>query len=178
LAHTEKTLSEKIVYSGKIFTVVQKQVMLENGRMTQRDILKDLGARRVLPIDKDKNVYFVRQFRSPFEREILEIPAGKTDPGENPLAGAKRELKEETGLSAENYFDLGEFLPSVGYSGEKIRLFVATHLSAGENHPDSDEFLSVVKIPFDTAFDMVMGGRIADGKSAVAILKAKEIFKL
>lgn len=177
MAHSEKTISEKTLFSGRIFTVKQKQVELENGNIHSREVVLHNGGAAILPVDRQGNAYFVRQFRSPFEREVLEIPAGKLEKGEDSYAAAVRELKEETGFSAKNIRFLGEMWPTVGYSREKIYIYLATGLERGETHPDEDEFLSSVKIPFEKAVEMCLSGEIVDGKTLVALLKAKEIIK-
>ena len=177
MAHFEKTLSENTIFKGKVFTVKEKQVQLENGSVHRREVVLHNGGASVIPVDDEGNVYMVRQFRSPFECEVLEIPAGKLEPGEDPFAAAQRELKEETGFTAEKYYNLGEMWPTVGYCGEKIYIYLATGLTRGDKDPDEDEFLSTVKIPFDQAVEMCMDGQIVDGKTLVGLLKAKEILK-
>ena len=109
---------------------------------------------------------------------MLEIPAGKLEKGENPFEAAKRELSEETGFTAKNYFNLGEMWPTVGYCGEKIYIYLATDLTKGETHPDDDEFVTTVKMPFAQAYNMCMDGTIKDGKTIIALLKAKELLGL
>ena len=107
-------------------------------------------------------------------RAVLEIPAGKIDKGEtDPLAAAARELKEETGFSAEEIISLGEYWPTVGYCSEKIHLYLAKGLTAGETHFDSDEFISCIKMPYTQLVEMCRNGQVPDGKTQLAILKAK-----
>ena len=178
MAHIEKTLSQELVFDGRIFKVVRKTVELENGDSAFREVVLHTGGAAILPIDRENNLWLIRQFRSPFEQEILEIPAGKIEKGENPFEAARRELGEETGCTAKNYFDIGDFWPTVGYCGEKIYLYLATGITPGEQHLDKGEFVSVVKIPFAEALSMVMDGRIKDGKTIIAIFKAKEILGL
>ena len=126
-------------------------------------------------VDDEGNVYLIRQYRIAFEEEVLEMPAGKLEKGEDPFEAAKRELSEETGFTAKHYFNLGEMWPTVGYCGEKIYLYLATGLTAGETHPDDDEFVTTVKMPFEQAYNMCMDGTIKDGKTLIALLKAKEL---
>lgn len=178
MAHNEKTLSQELVFDGRIFKVVRKTVELENGDKAFREVVIHTGGAAILPIDRDNNLWLIRQFRSPFEQEILEIPAGKIEIGEKPFEAAKRELGEETGCTAKDYFDIGDFWPTVGYCGEKIYLFIATGITPGEQHLDKNEFVSVVKVPFSEALAMVLDGRIKDGKTIIAIFKAKEILGL
>ena len=175
MAHFEKTISEETIFKGRIFTVKQKQVILENGKQQTREVVEHNGGASVLPIDADGNIYLIKQFRIAFESETLEIPAGKLEKGEDPFEAAKRELKEETGFTAKHYISLGETWPTVGYCGEKIYIYIATGLESGETHPDEDEFVSTYKYSFKEAYEMCMDGTIKDGKTLVAILKAKEL---
>lgn len=175
MEHFEETLSEKTIFEGRIFTVKKKQVLLENGKQQDREIILHNGGAGILPIDEEGNVYLIKQFRSPFESEVLEIPAGKLERGEDPLKAAKRELSEETGFTARHYISLGEMWPTVGYCGEKIYIYLATGLKKGKTHFDDDEFVTTIKYDFDTVYNMCMDGTIKDGKTLVAILKAKEI---
>ena len=178
MAHTEKIISEETIFAGKVFTVKTRQVELENGKIQGREVVIHNGGAAILPIDRDKNVYLIRQYRIAFEEEVLEIPAGKLEKGENPFEAAKRELSEETGFTAKNYFNLGEMWPTVGYCGEKIYIYLATDLTKGETHPDDDEFVTTVKMPFAQAYNMCMDGTIKDGKTIIALLKAKELLGL
>lgn len=175
MAHIEKTISEETIFSGKVFTVKTKQVILENGKEQQREVVLHNGGASILPVDDEGNVYLIRQYRIAFDEEVLEIPAGKLEKGEDPFEAAKRELSEETGFTAKHYFNLGEMWPTVGYCGEKIYIYLATGLTMGETHPDDDEFVTTVKMPFDEVYAMCMDGRIKDGKTLVAVLKAKEL---
>ena len=175
MAHTEKTISEETIFSGKVFTVKTKQVILENGKQQQREVVLHNGGAAILPVDDEGNVYLIRQYRIAFDAEVLEIPAGKLEKGEDPFEAAKRELSEETGFTAKHYFNLGEMWPTVGYCGEKIYIYLATGLTKGKIHPDDDEFVTTVKMPFEQAWNMCMDGTIKDGKTIVALLKAKEI---
>ena len=119
---------------------------------------------------------FVKQFRYPYFEEVLELPAGKRNSTlENPLECGKRELKEETGATAQNFIFLGELYPSPGYCGEIIWLYAATNLSFGESCPDDNEFLEVIKIPLEKSVSMVLSGEIKDAKTQTAILKLKTL---
>lgn len=175
MAHTEKTLKEETIFTGRIFTVKRKEVELENGHIRQREVVLHNGGAAVLPVDDDGNIYLIRQFRSPFEQEVLEIPAGKLEKGEDPFEAAKRELSEETGYTAKHYFDLGQVWPTVGFCSEILYIWMATGLTKGETHFDDDEFVTLVKIPLEEAWQLCMDGTIKDSKTLVAIMKAKEI---
>lgn len=176
--HNEKTLSESVIYEGKIFTVKERISQLENGNTAKRELVFHNGGASVLPMDEEGNIYLIRQFRAPFNCETLEIPAGKLEKGEDPFEAAKRELREETGFTAKNYIDLGDFWPTVGFCNEKIYIYIATQLQKGDTSFDEDEFISLTKVKFKKAVDMCLDGTIRDGKTIVAILKAKEILQL
>ena len=167
----EKTLDNSVVYDGKILKLVLKDVLLPNGKTAKREVVAHSGGVGVIALTKDDEILLVKQFRSPYEKTVIEIPAGKKEPGEDPLECGKRELLEETGFTAEKFIPLGELYPSPGYCGEIIHLFLATSLNKSNQNLDEDEFLTVLKIPFSEALDMVMSGEICDSKTMVAILK-------
>ena len=170
----EITTHSETIYNGKIITVKKDTVTLPNGNKAFREVVEHPGGVGVLPIDSNKDIFLVEQFRYPYKEATLEIPAGKRDSkDEAPLECGRRELSEETGATAENFTFLGELYPTPGYCGEIIYLFLATEISFGKTHPDEDEFLNLKKIPFETALQMVMSGEIKDSKTQAAILKAK-----
>ncbi len=167
----EKTLDNSVVYDGKILKLVLKDVLLPNGKTAKREVVAHSGGVGVIALTKDDEILLVKQFRSPYEKTVIEIPAGKKEPGEDPLECGKRELLEETGFTAEEFIPLGELYPSPGYCGEIIHLFLAIGLNKSNQNLDEDEFLTVLKTPFSKALDMVMSGKICDSKTMVAILK-------
>ena len=171
----EKQKDSSYIYKGAVINLRLDTAVLPNGRTAKREVVEHPGGVCVLPIDEYGNILLVRQFRYPYMKETLEIPAGKRDKAgdSDPLECGKRELKEETGATAQSYTFLGTLLPSPGYTDEVIYMYAATNLTFGEAEPDEDEFLNLLKIPFDTAVDMVLKGEIADSKTQTAILKAK-----
>lgn len=171
----EKTLSVEEIYNGKIIRVTKEIAELENGEKAVREIVHHSGGVCVLPIDGDGNVYFVKQFRYPYKTVLLEIPAGKREEGEIPLECGARELKEEIGAQSKNLVSLGRLYPTVAYDTEVIYMFLATDLTFGDNHLDDDEFIDVVKMPFEKAYEMVLKDEIPDAKTQLAILKAKSL---
>ena len=172
----EKNISRKRVFEGIILNIDHVMNELPNGRQAAREIAVHVGASAVLPVDSEGNVYLVRQFRAPIDQVLLEIPAGKLDHvNEDRLLAAKRELKEETGLDANNWLHLCDTFTTPGFSNEKISLYLARDLICGESRPDEDEFLNLIKMPFAEAFDMVMRGEIRDAKTQIAISMAKHI---
>ena len=173
----EKQLSFDYKFRGRIINLRVDEALLPNGATATREIVEHNGGICVVPITEENEVLMVEQFRYPYSEVVLEIPAGKRDGDEEPLEGGKRELKEETGATAESYTFLGELYPSPGYCGEIIYMYLATGLSYGETNPDEDEFLNVKKIPHDVAIKMIMNGEIKDAKTQAAILKAERILR-
>lgn len=173
MKYQEKKLSGKMVYEGKILKVRVDEVSLVNGRTAVREVMMHPGGVAVVPLLPDGGVICVRQFRYPMGQDVLEVPAGKLDRGEEPLAGAKRELEEETGYTAKEYVYLGEFYPSPGFCDEVLHIYLATGLEKGQAHPDEDEFLDVEKISLEELAGMIGRNELPDGKTVAAVLKAK-----
>ena len=171
---TEKTLKREVIYKGRVLEYVVDSVDV-NGRTSGREMVFHPGGVGVVAIDDDGYVCMIRQFRKPYEKAILEIPAGKIDPSEAPLECGKRELKEETGYSADEFISLGEFYPSVGYTNEIIHIFLAKGLTKGDAMPDENEYVDIERIHIDKLFQMIMEGEIKDGKTIAGILKTKNI---
>lgn len=167
----EKTLEEKSIFDGRIIHVSVDKVELPNGRASTREVVKHPGGVGIVALTEKNEVLLVNQFRYPYKSEITEIPAGKLNPGEDPLECGKRELHEETGASAAEYISLGKLLPSPGYTNEIIHLYLAKILSYGTQQPDEDEFLDVIKMPLERAVEMVMSGKLKDSKTQTALLK-------
>lgn len=167
----EHKVSGKTIFNGKIVRLDVDQARLPDGSIATREVVYHPGGVAILALDEQNNVSLVRQFRYPFGKLLLELPAGKLDKGEDPLEAGKRELKEETGASARRYESLGRLYPSPGYCGEIIHLYFARDLSFGEMNPDEDEFLEVEKIPLEEAVRMVMDNEIPDAKTQTAVLK-------
>ena len=169
----EKTEKQTYIYKGRIINLRCDDITLPDGNAAKREVVEHPGGVCVLPITENDEIIFVRQFRYPYSEIILEIPAGKRDSkDEDTLECGKRELREETGATAEKYTFLGELYPSPGYVGEIIYMYMAENLAFGDTDPDEDEFVETVKIPFDKALEMVMNGEIKDAKTQAAILKA------
>ncbi|MDD2361495.1 MAG: NUDIX hydrolase [Oscillospiraceae bacterium] len=171
---SEKTLSENILFTGNIISLNLDEVELPNGKTATREVVKHPGGVCVAALNDDDRLLFVRQYRYPYGELLLELPAGKLSPGEDPLECGKRELKEETGATAEHYESLGCLYPSPGYCGEIIHMFYASGLSYGDMKPDEDEFLEVEHIPLEKAVQMVLDNEITDAKTQTAVLKVAE----
>jgi ADP-ribose pyrophosphatase len=175
--HEEKTISKEDIFHGKIIKVESLTVELPNAKKATRDIVLHPGASAVVPLNDENEIYMVRQFRKPVDEELLEIPAGKLDKGEEPQACAVRELKEETGLEAKKIKHVLSMHTSPGFCNEVIHLYVATDLVEGDACADEDEFISSEKISVDKLVDMVLNHEITDAKSIIGILMADKIVK-
>lgn len=173
----EKQVSSETIFEGKIITVKKDKAVLEDGTNVTREVVEHNGGVCVIPITNDGYIYLVKQFRYPLQEVLLEVPAGKINKGEDPFECGKRELLEEVGISHADYTDLGVMYPSCGYTNEHIYLYMAEDLKFEKQQLDEGEFLDVVKISFQEAFDKVMNNEIRDGKTQLAILKAARILK-
>lgn len=169
----EKTLESELMYDGKIVKLYRDKALLENGIEVSREVIKHPGGVCVVPLTEKGEVIMVKQFRYPSGKVLTEIPAGKLEWQEDHFACGKRELKEETGCTAEKYDYLGCLLPTPAYDTEVIHMYLARELTRAEQKLDEDEFLDVMKIPFDKALEMVMNGEITDAKTQLALLKTK-----
>ena len=170
---TEIKTGSQEIFDGVILHLYKDTVQLPNGKPAIREVIRHVGAVGVIPVTEDGKVLVERQFRYPLDQVITEIPAGKLDSfTEDRLAAAKRELEEETGYTADTWTALGDFHPTAAYCDEKITLYLATGLHQGERHLDEDEFLNVMAVPMEELVADIMAGRITDGKTQTAILKA------
>lgn len=167
----EETIKENEIFSGRIFKVHVDDVRLENGADTKREVVSHPGGVCVAALDGDNNLIFVRQFRYPYKKVLLELPAGKLEPGEDPFEAMKREQREETGTVSNNYISLGDLYPTPGYCDEIIRLWACRVTEYYQTDLDEDEFVEVEKIHIDKAVEMVMSNGIPDSKTQVGILK-------
>ena len=170
---TEKTIRREDKFQGRILSVHVDTVLLPNGNTSTREVVDHVDGVAVLPLDERNNVLTVTQYRYVFGRTLLEIPAGKLDPGEDPVTGALRELKEETGAVPDTFLPLGRIIPAPGCYGEVLHLFLAKGLHMEEQHLDPDEFLNVERIPFNEMVHRCLNGEIEDAKTVAAVMKAK-----
>ncbi len=170
----EKKISSERIYEGAILNVRRDKVTAVKGE-AYREIIEHNGAVAMVAITDEGNIVLVEQFRYACGRPVLEIPAGKIDAGEtDPAAVAVRELKEETGYSADKVIMLGKINTSAAYSEEMISVYAMTGLTPGEQHLDEDEALNVIEMPFSEAYDMAASGKLIDAKTLAALLMAKE----
>ncbi len=169
--YDEKTLSTEKIYSGRMISLQVDQVKVPNGTTHAREIVKHPGAVGIIAITDQQKLILVDQFRKPLERGLLEIPAGKLEPGELPTVTAARELEEETSLAADDLKLLYSFYTSPGFADEIIHLFVATGISSVENAAvcDEDEFVDVIEVTLGEALQLVADGQIKDAKTLIAV---------
>ena len=173
--YTEEKLRRINQYKGIVVDVSVDAVRLPDGKSSYREVVKHPGGVCVLPVDENGCALCVRQYRYPMGEHLLEAPAGKLEPGEDPLPAAVRELSEETGCTAGRLIPLGTYYTSPGYSTERLYLYLALELQRGEAHLDEEEFLDVVRMPLEELYGMVIRGEIPDGKTAIAVLQARQI---
>lgn len=166
----EHVLSEETAWTGRIFSVSRLHVRLPDGREAIRDVVRHPGAVAVVALTDDGRICLVRQYRTALGRVTVEIPAGKLEPGEDPLDCARRELEEETGLEAQKMAYLTSIASSAGFADELIHLYMATGLSLRRSDPDDDEFINVDLVELPELIDAVLDGRIEDAKTVVGAL--------
>jgi len=171
----ETKIDSKDIFYGKVLHLTEDRVRLENGAETTREIIHHNGASAIVAFDEDDRLLLVRQFRYAVGEELLELPAGKIDPGETPIECAARELVEETGYRAGKLTELGVIYPAAAYTSESVYLFYAENLTKAQQHLDEDEFLTVEHMDFSQALDMVMNNEIPDSKTQIGILKINNI---
>ena len=169
----EVKIASEDIFDGYVLHVKKDTIKLPNGNEATREVIRHIGAVCVVPVTEDGKIIIERQFRYPLDTVITEIPAGKLDSfDEDRLEAAKRELREETGYSADEWIDMGIYYPAAAYTDEKITMYLAKGLHKGEQDLDDDEFLNVVEVPLDELIEDIMQGKITDGKTQVALLKA------
>lgn len=169
---SEKQISSQQIYDGVVVKLYRDEVELDNGTKAAREYIKHPGGVCVAAVDENGDLYMVEQFRYPFGKALIEVPAGKLEYGEDPEQCGRRELKEEVGATAERFEYLGCMYPTVAYDTETIHMFLAQGLSFGEQDLDEGEYLGVKKIPLKEAYEMVMKNELPDAKTQLAVIKA------
>ena len=170
----EKIAKTDLVFDGRVFRVELSEVKLPYGKTAKREIIRHNGGAAIVALDAQKNILLVKQFRIAAGAELLEIPAGKLECEEAPIACAARELEEETGYKARNLKLLFSIFPTPGYCSEELHIYYADELITGHIHRDEEEFLHVVKLPYEIAYKMVMNGQIRDAKTIAGILAVRD----
>lgn len=168
-----EVLASNVVFDGPLFRVMREEVCEPGHKITQRDIIRHNGSVVILAVDdsskRDPLIVMERQYRHAAGQYLWEVPAGKMDEGEERLAAAKRELKEETGYRAKKWTRLVRYFASPGFLGEWMQVFLAEGLNAGEAEPEEDERIEVVLVPLSEVLRMIDAGKILDGKTLVAV---------
>jgi ADP-ribose pyrophosphatase len=172
-----RTLESRVRYEGRTVSVRSERVTLPNGHEVELDVVRHPGAAAVVPLDADGSLLMVRQYRHTVGGWLLEVPAGKLSPGEEPAACAHRELEEEAGVRATILRELGSIFVSPGFCDERIWLFLATDLVPSEQRLEADEVLAVERVPLAEAERRAFDGELVDAKSTVAILRAAALLR-
>ncbi|MBI4339002.1 MAG: NUDIX hydrolase [Chloroflexi bacterium] len=170
----ERTIKSDRLYQGRVVALRVDTVALSDSRTSRREIVEHRGSVAILPVDAEGNVLLVRQYRKAIERWTLEAPAGGLDEGEDPVAAAHRELREETGCLAGRLERLASFYTSPGFCTELMHAYLATNLTLGDASPEEDEQIQVERVPLAEAIGMAQGGEIQDGKTIAALLLAEK----
>jgi len=168
-------LSSEVVFQGSVFRVLHDKIIEPDGQKSERDVIRHNGSAVILALDKSKSkknpwIVMERQYRHAANQYLWELPAGKLEPGEAPLAGAQRELAEETGYRAKKWRPLVEYFASPGFLGEAMKVFVAEGLEAGDTRPDEDEEIEFRLVKLKEVLKMVEKGEIHDGKTLTSVL--------
>jgi ADP-ribose pyrophosphatase len=168
-------ISSKVVYQGPLFRVLHDKLIEPGGRSSERDVIRHNGSVVILAIDSSKSkknpwIVVERQYRHAAQQFLWELPAGKLDAGEDALAGAQRELAEETGYSAKKWKPLVEYYASPGFLGESMKVFLAEGLVAGDAHPEEDEQIEFRLVKLSDVLKMIEKGAILDGKTLTSVL--------
>jgi len=168
-----KVQSSKIVYNGKVFKVTSDQIVEPTGITARRDVIRHSGSVVVLAVDEsaaEPRVLLEKQYRYAARDYLWELPAGRIDPGETPLAAGKRELLEETGYRARRWKRALHFYSSPGFLDETMTIFFARELTAGEAQPEDDESIACELVPLSKVVSMILSGKIPDGKTIAGVL--------
>ena len=173
---TETTIASTAVYDGVLLHVRADRVRLPDGGEAPREYITHPGAATILAFVDERTILLERQFRYPLRRHFIELPAGKIDQGEDPLATAKRELREECGYVAREWRHLATLHPCIGYADERIELYLARDLErAGDSTLDDGEFLEVMQVPVEEAVEWIREGRITEPKAITGLLWADKL---
>ena len=173
----ERTLSSQLIYDGRAVRLRVDTVQTARGRETTREIVEHADCVAVVVIDDKDNVLLVKQFRKPVETELLEIPAGGIDPGEEPIDAVRRELREEIGYYPERVERLGGFYSTPGYCTEYLYLYLATELTPSQLFAEDTEAIEVVRVPINQIPELITSGRICDAKTIAGLLTFLEYRK-
>ena len=173
----EKTISSERIYEGRILNLRKDKVHVKDNKTSYREIVEHNGGVALAAITSEGKMVMVKQYRKAAEKAILEVPAGKIEKGEDHRLTAERELKEETGYSAEKIEFITSFYSSIGYSTEVIYLYQATGLTPGETDFDDNESIEILEFDLPELKKMIFSGEIEDAKTLAAILLVESIME-
>jgi ADP-ribose pyrophosphatase len=170
-----KLISSKLAYKGKVFSVFTDKVEEPGGNINTRDVIRHNGSVVILAVDESKNakdpeIILERQYRHAAGQFLFELPAGRVEPGEAPLAAAKREMIEETGYRAKRWTMLTKYFASPGFLGEWMQIYLARDIREGVATPEPDEHLEIFRLPLSEALGLIADGKIHDGKTLIGLL--------
>ena len=166
----EETLSSETIYSGRVVKLRVDNVRLPGGRQTKREVVEHSDCVAIVAVDADDNVLLVRQFRKPVEKELLEIPAGCIEPGEEPVATVRREMREETGFMPRSIKRMGGFYSTPGFCTEYLHLYLATDLVPERLYASDTESIELVRVSLSQVAELINSGSICDAKSIAGLL--------
>lgn len=174
-AKKSRLISSKLAYKGKVFSVFKDEVEEPGGHKNVREVIRHSGSVVILAVDETKDaadpeIIFERQYRHAAGQILVELPAGRLDPGESPLAGAKREMIEETGYRAKKWTLLTKYFASPGFLGEWMQIYLAQDIREGEATPEEDENIEVFRMPLSEAMGLVAENKIHDGKTLIGLM--------
>lgn len=164
-------LTEETLYRGRIFDITREKHRMPDRREATFEFLRHPGGAAVLPVFADGRLLLIRQFRPSIDAFVCEVPAGRLEPGENPVDCVARELEEEVGYRATEIESLGDIFSSIGFCDERIHLFVATGLRQTATALEPDEYIEPLIISLDRALEMIAAGQIPDAKTQIALLR-------
>jgi ADP-ribose pyrophosphatase len=175
IAAKAKLISSKLAYKGKVFSVFSDKVKEPGGSTNIRDVIRHNGSVVILAIDESRNpadpdVVLERQYRHAAGQFLIELPAGRIEPGEAPLAAAKREMIEETGYRAKRWTLLAKYFASPGFLGEWMQIYLARDIREGAATPEADENIEIFRLPLSEALALVAANKIHDGKTLIGLM--------
>ena len=165
----EETISSKEIFKGRILNLRVDTVRLPDSKESTREIVEHAGAVAIIALDEEGNIIMVRQYRKAVEQVLLEIPAGTLEAEEDPLVCAQRELREETGYTADHWQKILSYYSAPGFCNEQLHIYLAKGLHEGQGETDEDEFVETVRLPLLDAYQMIFSGEIVDGKSIISL---------
>src|SRR6266478_6448169 len=175
-----RLISSKLAYKGKVFSVFSEKVIEPGGATNTRDIIRHNGSVVILAVDESKNpqdpdIIFERQYRHAAGQFLIELPAGRVEPGEAPLTAAKREMIEETGYRAKRWTLLTKYFASPGFLGEWMQIYLARDIRDGISTPEPDENIEVFRLPLSEALALIAANKIHDGKTLISLMLYEKI---